>query len=133
MERWEKGILILAMAFLFAMSSFTVALGQEIKIGVIGPMQFVEGIHHWNGAVMAAEEKEHVDLLTTDEKLRGMEVLAKAARGLRTSLCLGVQGKDTADMLIFAKHAEKLAPAAIISPNSASVSPFCPTEIAPMG
>jgi dihydrodipicolinate synthase/N-acetylneuraminate lyase len=58
---------------------------------------------------------DSVDLLTTDEKLRGMEVLAKAARGLRTALCLGVQGKDTSEMLLFAKHAEKLAPAAIIS------------------
>jgi dihydrodipicolinate synthase/N-acetylneuraminate lyase len=56
-----------------------------------------------------------VDLLTTDEKLQGMEVLAKASRGLRTALCLGVQGKDTAEMLMFATHAEKLAPAAIIS------------------
>ena len=56
-----------------------------------------------------------VDLLTTDEKLQGMEVLAKASRGLRTALCLGVQGKDTAEMLMFAAHAEKLAPGAIIS------------------
>ncbi len=58
---------------------------------------------------------DSVDLLTTDEKLKGMEVLADAARGLGTALCLGVQGKDTADMLVFAKHAEKLAPAAMIS------------------
>jgi len=56
MKRWEKGIFVLAMAFFFAVSSFTVAFGQEIKIGIIGPMQFVEGINHWNGAVMAAEE-----------------------------------------------------------------------------
>jgi dihydrodipicolinate synthase/N-acetylneuraminate lyase len=58
---------------------------------------------------------DSVDLLTTDEKLQGMEVLAKTSRGLRTALCLGVQGKDTADMLVYAKHAEKLAPAAMIS------------------
>ncbi len=58
---------------------------------------------------------DSIDLLTTDEKLQGMEVLAKATRGLRTALCLGVQGRDTAEMLVFAKHAEKLAPAAIIS------------------
>jgi len=58
---------------------------------------------------------DSVDLLTTDEKLQGMEVLAKTARGLHTALCLGVQGKDTAEMLVFANHAEKLAPAAIIS------------------
>jgi len=58
---------------------------------------------------------DSVDLLSTDEKLQGMEVLAKATRGMRTALCLGVQGKDTAEMLMFARHAEKLAPAAIIS------------------
>ena len=56
MERWEKGIFILSMAFLFAVSSFTVSFGQDIKIGVIGPMQFVQGHGHWNGATMAAEE-----------------------------------------------------------------------------
>jgi dihydrodipicolinate synthase/N-acetylneuraminate lyase len=58
---------------------------------------------------------DSVDLLTTDEKLQGMEVLAKASRGLRTALCLGVQGRDTDEMLMFAKHVEKLAPPAIIS------------------
>ena len=61
------------------------------------------------------QSADSVDLLTTGEKLRGMEVLAEAARGLRTALCLGVQGKDTTEMRIFAEHAEKLAPAAIIS------------------
>ncbi|NUQ61655.1 MAG: dihydrodipicolinate synthase family protein [Pirellulales bacterium] len=58
---------------------------------------------------------DSIDLLTRDEKFRGMEVLADAVRGRRTALCLGVQGTDTADMLLFARHAEKLAPAAIIS------------------
>jgi branched-chain amino acid transport system substrate-binding protein len=29
---------------------------KTIKIGVIGPMQFVQGKGHWNGALMAAEE-----------------------------------------------------------------------------
>lgn len=58
---------------------------------------------------------DSVDLLTSEEKLEGMKVLAEASRGLRTALCLGVQGKDTDEMLLFAHHAEKLAPAAIIS------------------
>ena len=58
---------------------------------------------------------DSVDLLTRDEKLQGMEVLAKAAGNFRTALCLGVQGKDTADMLVYARHVEKLAPTAIIS------------------
>src|SRR4030042_4890342 len=56
MERWEKGIFVLVMAFFFALSSFTVSFGQDIKIGIIGPMKFVQGIGHWNGATMAAEE-----------------------------------------------------------------------------
>ena len=59
---------------------------------------------------------DSVDLLTTDEKLEGMEVLAKTSRKLKTTaLCLGVQGKDTDEMLMYAKHVEKLAPPAIIS------------------
>jgi dihydrodipicolinate synthase/N-acetylneuraminate lyase len=71
----------------------------------------------WGGCpgMIWPQSGDSVDLLTTDEKLRGMEVLAETSRGLRTALCLGVQGRDTAEMLVFAKHAEKLAPAAIIS------------------
>jgi len=54
MEKLGKGIFLFTIVILFAASS---ALGQEvIKIGVIGPMQFVQGIGHWNGATMAAEE-----------------------------------------------------------------------------
>jgi branched-chain amino acid transport system substrate-binding protein len=45
------------MAFLLVMSIGFPALGADtIKIGVIGPMQFVQGKGHWNGATMAAEE-----------------------------------------------------------------------------
>jgi branched-chain amino acid transport system substrate-binding protein len=56
MNRLNKGIFVLAMVFLFVVSSWADAFAQEIKIGVIGPMKFVQGIGHWNGAVMAAEE-----------------------------------------------------------------------------
>ena len=59
---------------------------------------------------------DSVDLLSTEEKRQGMEVLAKTSRSLRTTaLCLGVQGKDTTEMLDYARHAEKLAPTAMIS------------------
>ena len=62
------------------------------------------------------QSNDSVDLLTQDEKLEGMEVLAKTTQGLSTTaLCLGVQGKDTDDMLVYAKHAKKLSPTAIIS------------------
>ncbi len=53
--------------------------------------------------------------LTREERMRGMEVLAKAARGKRPALVLGVQGDDTAEMLEYAAHAEKLAPDAMIA------------------
>jgi len=56
MDRLNKGILVLVVVFLFAVSSWATAFGQEIRIGVIGPMKFVQGKSHWNGAVMAAEE-----------------------------------------------------------------------------
>jgi len=56
MERWERRFFVLAMVFLFGMASFTVAFGQEIKIGVAGPMAFVQGQHHWYGAEFATEE-----------------------------------------------------------------------------
>ena len=35
--------------------------------------------------------------------MRGMEVLAKAVQGKRVALVLGVQGKDTAEMLEYAR------------------------------
>ena len=71
----------------------------------------------WGGCpgMIWPQSGDSVDLLTREEKLQGMEVLAEASRGLRTALCLGVQGKDTAEMLVYAEHAEKLGPAAIIS------------------
>jgi dihydrodipicolinate synthase/N-acetylneuraminate lyase len=56
-----------------------------------------------------------VTTLTKDERMRGMEVLAKAVQGRRVSLVLGVQGKDTAEMLEFARRAEALGADAMIA------------------
>jgi 4-hydroxy-tetrahydrodipicolinate synthase len=61
--------------------------------------------------------------LTKAERLRGMEVLATAARGKAVALVLGVQGQDTAEMLEYARRAEALAPDAMIAmPQSAARS-----------
>jgi dihydrodipicolinate synthase/N-acetylneuraminate lyase len=61
--------------------------------------------------------------LTKAERMRGMDVLAAAARGKTVALVLGVQGKDTAEMLEYAQHAEALAPDAMIAmPPSAARS-----------
>jgi 4-hydroxy-tetrahydrodipicolinate synthase len=56
-----------------------------------------------------------VATLTRDERLHGMEVLAKAAQGRKIALVLGVQGKDTPEMLEYARRAEALAPDAMIA------------------
>jgi len=58
---------------------------------------------------------DSIDLLTMDEKLKGMEVLAQTMKGRKTALCLGVQGKTIDEMLVYARHVEKLEPTAIIS------------------
>jgi 4-hydroxy-tetrahydrodipicolinate synthase len=53
--------------------------------------------------------------LTKAERLRGMEVLAAAVRGKAATLVLGVQGRDTGEMLEYAQRAEALAPDAMIA------------------
>ena len=59
--------------------------------------------------------------LSKDERMRGMEVIAKAAKGRRPALVLGVQASDTASMLEYAQVAEQLEPDAVIAipPTSA--------------
>jgi len=56
-----------------------------------------------------------VATLTKAERFQGMGVLAEAARGKNVALVLGVQGKDTAEMLEYAARAEALAPDAVIA------------------
>ena len=53
--------------------------------------------------------------LSKDERIRGMEVIAKAARGRKPALFLGVQAEDTPSMLEFARLAEDLEPDAVIA------------------
>jgi dihydrodipicolinate synthase/N-acetylneuraminate lyase len=56
-----------------------------------------------------------VDLMSKDERLHGMSVIAEACRPLRVASILGVQGADIAQMLDYASHAEALAPDAVIA------------------
>jgi dihydrodipicolinate synthase/N-acetylneuraminate lyase len=56
-----------------------------------------------------------VGTLTGDERGRGMELLAKLTRGQRLTLVLGVQGKDTAEMLEYARRADALGTDAMIA------------------
>jgi 4-hydroxy-tetrahydrodipicolinate synthase len=56
-----------------------------------------------------------VATLTMAERVRGMEVLTTAMRGKRGVLVLGVQGKNTGEMLEYAKRAEALGTGAMIA------------------
>ncbi|MDZ7698154.1 MAG: ABC transporter substrate-binding protein [Deltaproteobacteria bacterium] len=47
---------ILAVFWFVVSICFPAWAADEIKIGVIGPMQFTQGEGHWNGATLAAEE-----------------------------------------------------------------------------
>jgi branched-chain amino acid transport system substrate-binding protein len=56
MKRFTFFSVIIIGMFLAMTVCFPAWGAKTIKIGVIGPMQFVQGKGHWNGAVMAAEE-----------------------------------------------------------------------------
>lgn len=66
------------------------------------------------GVVWPQLASEYFDL-TMDERLAGMEVVANTARSLKPAVVLGVQANDTATALQYTKHAEKLAPDALIA------------------
>jgi len=58
MNRAMKGAIVLLLACLITagVSCSSSEEANEIKIGVIGPMSYIQGEHHWAGAQMAAEE-----------------------------------------------------------------------------
>src|SRR4030042_2757927 len=56
MKRFTVLWSIVVAAMLVITMSFPAQGAKTIKIGVIGPMKFVQGIGHWNGAVMARDE-----------------------------------------------------------------------------
>jgi branched-chain amino acid transport system substrate-binding protein len=56
MKRFRILLTVLLAFFLVMTVSFPALGAKTIKIGVIGPMQFMQGKGHWNGATMAAEE-----------------------------------------------------------------------------
>jgi 4-hydroxy-tetrahydrodipicolinate synthase len=76
-------------------------------------VQFLErcGVH---GMVWPQLASEYASL-TREERLRGMEVLARAAAGGKAALVLGVQGPNTDAALEYLRAAEKLDPDAVIA------------------
>jgi len=56
MKRSKLLLSVLLVACLLMAVGMPAYAAKVIKIGVIGPMKFVQGKGHWNGATMAAEE-----------------------------------------------------------------------------
>ena len=56
MKKFKSLSVILLVSFAVMAFYFPAWGAKTIKIGVIGPMQFMQGKGHWNGALMAAEE-----------------------------------------------------------------------------
>ena len=55
------------------------------------------------------QSDDSIDLLTTEEKKRGMSALAEASKCLTARICLGIEGRNTVEMLELARHGESLA------------------------
>ena len=69
---------------------------------------------HWVDAagvqgIIWPQSDDSIDLLTVEEKKRGMSALAKASKGFRARLCLGVEGRSTEEMLELARYGEELS------------------------
>ena len=56
MKKVIVGTIVPVLACLILVASACGTAANEIKIGVVGPMAFVQGEHHWHGAKLAADE-----------------------------------------------------------------------------
>jgi branched-chain amino acid transport system substrate-binding protein len=75
MKRINFGWGILLASFLVVTISFPSWGADVIKIGVIGPMNFMQGKGHWNGAIMAAEEINAKGGIQVGDKKMNVEVI----------------------------------------------------------
>ena len=99
-------------AFIILNTPFT-AKGDVDWDDLIREVEFVDraGCH----GIVWPQGSSSVNQLTKDERMHGMEVLARAVQGKRIALVLGVQGKDVNEMREFATRAEALGPDAVIA------------------
>ena len=101
-------------AFIIAATPFQDAPGKPVDFeDLAGEVDFLDrsGVQGMVWPQMASEYSS----LTKDERMQGMEVLAKASKGKKPALVLGVQAPNQKEMLEYAAHAEKLGPDAVIA------------------
>jgi dihydrodipicolinate synthase/N-acetylneuraminate lyase len=99
-------------AFMILSTPFTTA-GEVHWSDLEREARFVDrcGCH----GIVWPQGSSSVATLTRDERMRGLEVLAGALPARRAALVLGVQGRDTSEMLEYARKAETLSPDAMIA------------------
>ncbi len=78
---------------------------QTIKIGVLGPMSFVQGEHHWNGAQMARDEINKAGGINVGGKRMQVELIRGDTNEIQsvpdaTNTIERVITRDKADFLI---------------------------------
>ena len=72
-----KGAIVLLVASLVVMAVGCEEEGNVIKIGVIGPMSYVQGEHHWYGATLAAEEINDAGGITVGDESYQIKLVKK--------------------------------------------------------
>jgi dihydrodipicolinate synthase/N-acetylneuraminate lyase len=99
-------------AFIILNTPFT-SVGDVDWDDLIREVQFVD--RAGCQGIVWPQGSSGVATLTKDERVHGMDVLAKAVQGRRVALVLGVQGKDIAEMREYAARADALNPDAVIA------------------
>lgn len=83
-KKWSLWVLVTLVAVLSLVASGCSSAGkdkgkdaeaQPIKIGVAGPMGFVQGEHHWLGASIAADEINKAGGIKVGDKMRPIELV----------------------------------------------------------
>jgi branched-chain amino acid transport system substrate-binding protein len=75
MRRFVYLVVIVFLAASLSLSCKKAKEGAAIKIGIIGPMNFLQGKGHWNGALMAQEELNDKGGIKVGDEMRKIELI----------------------------------------------------------
>ena len=127
-------VVLLALALVLSIGSFAADMPVRGAYPILTTPYLADGSVDYHSLVNEAEwvdkagvdgiiwpqSDDSIDLLTAEEKKKGIEELMKASGGFRARLCIGVNGRDTVEMLEIARHAESLA--AKLNPRAVFIS-----------
>ena len=127
-------VVLLALALLLSIGSFAADMPVRGAYPILTTPYLADGSVDYDSLVNEAkwvdragvdgviwpQSDDSIDLLTAEEKKKGIEELMKASGGFRARLCIGVNGRDTVEMLEIARHAESLA--AKLNPRAVFIS-----------